>query len=219
MTRDTNRAVVLVFGLSLAIPSCTSEPGPPPGEPELVGEAGVAGGPAPEEAQEPASEAGVEAVVLPEPFASMEPGDAARRGPGGIGAARDVFHTLLAEHAKIERVVEDLPDGVRTLTTSDDPLVAGLIRLHVRQMDACLGAGLAVRRWDPIFVELARHYDRIEMVIEDVPGGVRVTETSDDPRVAMLIHQHAHRGVSEFVARGFDRAHEPTPMPEGYETP
>jgi quercetin dioxygenase-like cupin family protein len=40
-----------------------------------------------------------------------------------------------------------------------------------------------------------------------------VVETSDDPEVVALIRQHAHRAVSEFVERGMDRAHEPTPLP------
>jgi hypothetical protein len=50
-------------------------------------------------------------------------------------------------------------------------------------------------------------------------GGVRVTETSEDPRVTALIRQHATRGVSEFVQGGFERARRTTPLPEGYEDP
>lgn len=30
-----------------------------------------------------------------------------------------------------------------------------------------------------------------------------MTETSDDPQVVLLIRQHAHRAVSEFVAKGW----------------
>jgi hypothetical protein len=155
-------------------------------------------------------------VKLSEKYAKMDPADAAQRGPNGIGDARDVFHELLAQHDKIKRTVEDIPGGVRTVTTSDDPEIAGLIRLHVRQMAARYEAGMPVRKWDPLFVELLKHFDKITMTMEDVPGGLRVIETSDDPQVALLIRQHAHRGVSEFVERGFDRAHEASPLPEGY---
>ncbi|MFN3167712.1 MAG: thiol peroxidase [Phycisphaeraceae bacterium] len=154
---------------------------------------------------------------LPERFAGLDPANAAQRGPRGIGEARDVFHELLANHGKIHRVVQDIPGGVRTVTTSDDPEIAGLIRLHVRQMAARYEAGMPVRRWDPLFAELLKHFDKITMTIDDIPAGLRVTQTSDDPQVALLIRQHAHRGVSEFVERGFDRAHEASPMPEGYE--
>ena len=150
-------------------------------------------------------------------YAKMDPADAARRGPNGIADARDVFHELLANHEKIDRRVEDIPGGVRTVTTSDDPQIAGLIQLHVRQMAARYDAGMPVRNWDPLFVELLKHYDKVTLTIEDLPNGLRVTETSDDPQVVLLIRQHAHRGVSEFVERGFDRAHEETPLPEGYQ--
>jgi hypothetical protein len=37
--------------------------------------------------------------------------------------------------------------------------------------------------------------------------------------VAPLIRQHARRAVSEFVARGMERMHEPTPLPDGYAPP
>lgn len=128
-----------------------------------------------------------------------------------------VFHQLLTDHARIKRDVQDVPGGIVTVTTSDDPAVAALIRTHVAQMKERVERGQPVRRWDPLFAELFRPADRIVMKVEDVTGGVRVTETSDDPQVALLIRQHARRGVSEFVARGFDRAHEPTPLPDGYD--
>jgi hypothetical protein len=147
----------------------------------------------------------------------MDPNDAAKRGPDGMRQARDVFHELLGNHEKIKRQVEDIPGGVRTVTTSDDPEIAALIQLHVRQMAARFDAGMPVRKWDPVFAELHKHYDKVTLTFEDIPGGLRVVETSDDSQVTLLIRQHAHRGVSEFVERGFDRAHEATPMPEGYE--
>ena len=153
---------------------------------------------------------------LPNAVAGIDPNDAARRGPIGIGPARDVFHELLSRHDAIDRLVVDIPGGVRTVTTSEDPEVAALIRLHVRQMAARFEAGMPVRRWDPLFVELLNNYDKMTFIIEDLPDGLRVTHTSEDPQVALLIRQHAHRGVSEFVEQGFDRASERTPMPEGY---
>lgn len=155
--------------------------------------------------------------ALPEKYAQMDPADAARPGPDGIAEARDVFHELLANHAAIQRSVEDIPGGVRTLTTSENPEIAALIQLHVRQMAQRYDAGMPVRKWDPLFTELLKHYDKVTLTIEDVPNGLRVTETSDDPQVVLLIRQHAHKGVSEFVERGFDRAHEASPLPEGYE--
>jgi hypothetical protein len=132
---------------------------------------------------------------------------------------RDVMtsiHFLFDNHAKIHRVVEDIPGGVLTMTISDDPEVAAMIRKHVRQVKAHVEAGRPIRMWDPLFVEMVQHYKKIQFEVEDVPGGVKVRDTSEDPQVALLIRQHARRGVSEFVKAGWDRAHDAVPIPDGY---
>lgn len=149
------------------------------------------------------------AVLLAVPALAQPRG----RGPG---PDHDVLHALLADHDLIERRVVDLPNGVETWTESDDPDVAALIRTHVRQMKARLASGRPMRLWDPLFAEIFARADAIEMTVEDTPRGVHVVETSDDPAVVALIRQHARRAVSEFVERGMDRAHEPTPLPDGY---
>ena len=48
-----------------------------------------------------------------------------------IQAEMRVVHELLVNHERIRRTVTNLPDGVRTLTESDDPAVAQLIQQHV----------------------------------------------------------------------------------------
>jgi hypothetical protein len=127
-----------------------------------------------------------------------------------------VIHDLLTAHNKIRREVEDVPGGIRAVTTSEDPNVAGLIRTHVFAMRERVADGRPIRQMDPLFREIFEHYRRIDMHVENVPDGVRVVETSRDPQVAMLIRQHARRAVSEFVRDGMDRAMEPTPLPRGY---
>lgn len=128
-----------------------------------------------------------------------------------------VIHDLLINHEKIDRKVEDIPGGVRTLTTSRDAQVARAIRAHVHQMKGRVEDGRPIRHMDPLFREIFEHHDKIEMQVEDVPGGVQVTETSKDPQVAALIRQHARKAVSEFVTGGMRRAMRPTPLPEGYQ--
>src|SRR3546814_9595233 len=61
------------------------------------------------------------------------------------------IRSLLANHEKVERRVEDIPNGVRTVTTSDDPEVAALIRRHVRQMAARYDRDRLIRMIDPVF--------------------------------------------------------------------
>ena len=139
-------------------------------------------------------------------------------GPGMMQDMRSI-HGLLTNHEEIERRVEDIPGGVRTITTSDDPQVAELIRTHVRQMKARYARGQPIRMMDPVFRELFRNRNKASLEFEDVPGGIRVTHTSNDPQVVLLIRQHARRFVSEAANEGMSRAMRPTPLPEGYRPP
>ena len=124
---------------------------------------------------------------------------------------------MLMNHEQIERRVEDLPNGVKTWTTSDEPAIASVIQKHVRQMHERLKEDKPIRQMDPLFREIFKHADKIEMQIEDIENGVVVIETSADPQVVKLIRQHAHRAVSEFAEHGMQRAMQPTPLPEGYQ--
>lgn len=127
-----------------------------------------------------------------------------------------VIRSMLMNHEKIERRVENLENGVRTRTESDDPEVAAAIQTHVRQMKERVEEKKPIRQMDPLFREIFEHADKIEMQIEDTEHGVIVVETSEDPQVVKLIQQHANRAVSEFAEKGMQRAMQPTPLPEGY---
>lgn len=127
-----------------------------------------------------------------------------------------VIRSMLMQHEKIDRKVENLENGVRTITTSDDPEVVAAIQKHVRQMHERLKEDKPIRQMDPLFREIFEHADKINMQIEDTENGVIVVETSKDPQVVKLIQQHANRAVSEFAERGMQRAMQPTPLPEGY---
>jgi len=135
------------------------------------------------------------------------------------GMMRDMrtIHDLLVQHEKIQRAVEDIPDGIRAVTTSIDSEVAGRIRAHVWQMKERIEQGRPIRMMDPLFREILHHHERIKLEVVEVPGGAQVTETSGDPQVVLLIRQHARRAVSEFVAGGMQRAMRSTPLPEGYD--
>ncbi|HUG46152.1 MAG TPA: hypothetical protein VMK31_06550 [Sphingomicrobium sp.] len=143
-------------------------------------------------------------------------------GGGMMGASMSemrVIRGLLANHGRIERSVRNVPGGVLTVTTSEDPRLARLIRTHVRQMRSSYERDEPIRTADPVFREMFANRDRISLEIEDVPGGVRVLHRSDDPQVAALIRQHAHRFVSEAAEQGMARVMRPTPLPQGYRRP
>lgn len=135
------------------------------------------------------------------------------RGPDAdFPRDRDVFHFLLENHKKIQRKVTIRKDGVETVTESDDPKVAAKIREHVKAMYVRVDKNRPIRRRDPLFNELFRHTDKITMTIKDTKNGVKVTETSKDPKVVRLIQAHA-QVVSLFVKKGFDEAHKTHPVP------
>jgi hypothetical protein len=128
-----------------------------------------------------------------------------------------VIHELLTRHDEIQRRVEDVAMGIRARTTSRDRELAELIQTHVWSMKARVEEGNAIRHMDPLFREIFEHHREIEMQVEPRERGVLVIETSPNPQVELLVRQHAHRAVSEFVAEGMARAMEPTPLPPGYD--
>jgi hypothetical protein len=134
----------------------------------------------------------------------------------GMMADMRVIHALLTNHDRISRDVDDITAGIRARTTSDDAEIAELIGTHVGQMKARVEDGETIRHMDPLFREIFEHHEEIEIEVERIDGGVLVVETSVNPQVELLIRQHAHRAVSEFVAEGMARAMEPTPLPPGY---
>ncbi|MCA9003838.1 MAG: DsrE family protein [Planctomycetaceae bacterium] len=153
----------------------------------------------------------------------------AQRGPGGRGHGRGKggpgqgqgqghdrdhadFRYLLTNHQKIKREVRELPNGVQTITESQDPQVAAKIREHVYWMKERIEKQQPIRMRDPLFAELFKHAGQIKMVTENTPNGVRVQETSENPYVAKLIKEHA-KTVSEFVKRGFPEAMKNHPVP------
>lgn len=157
---------------------------------------------------------------MPEGMGSQPPNAGWMMSRGAMDArmTRDmrVIHDLLVEHDNIRRSVENIPGGIRSSTTSTSDRLAELIQTHVWQMKARIEDGDAIRQMDPLFREIFEHHRAIRMRIENIDGGVRVTETSRDPQVTLLIRQHAHRAVSQFAAAGMSRAMRPTPLPPGY---
>jgi hypothetical protein len=113
-----------------------------------------------------------------------------------------MFHSLLAHRDAIQRKVTKLPNGVETVTESDDPEVAKTIQRHVESMHKRLQEGRPIHMRDPLFAAVFADGQKITMKVESTKKGVRVTETSTDPYVAKLIQAHAEV-VNLFVANGF----------------
>lgn len=140
-------------------------------------------------------------------------------GRGGMGnMMRDmpVIRDLLIDHKQVQYHVENTTNGIRAEATSDNPQVATLLQQHVWQMKERMEKGQPIRMMDPLFRELFAHHRQIQMQVENTATGVRVTETSDDPQVVLLIRQHAEQFVPRVVKEGMQGAMRPTPLPPGY---
>lgn len=129
-------------------------------------------------------------------------------GPGMTAEEHEPIWELLDHHRAIQRTIEETPDGVKTTTTTQRPELVATLRTHVRQMIERLEQRQPVRMWDPVFRDVFNHADEITVSIEEVPGGIVVTETSDQPEVVPMIQAHA-QAVNRFVDQGHTAARPP----------
>lgn len=129
---------------------------------------------------------------------------------GTVPYDRDVWQTLLYHHAKIQRTVTIIENGVAATTESDDPAVATLIKDHTLAMQTRMVEGLQVRTWDPVFKELFARHEHVKLTVELTEKGVRIVETGDDPETVRLLRSHAS-GVTDFVRVGSAAAQRETP--------
>lgn len=126
-----------------------------------------------------------------------------------------IFHILLERHRELHREVENLPNGIRSVTTSQTPDLAALLREHAHAMHRRLQEGFGLRFWDAAFAQIFAQADAVRMQINDLPDGVETLETSDDPNVVKLIQAHG-QVVNAFVNEGFTAARRTSPLPDDY---
>jgi hypothetical protein len=112
-----------------------------------------------------------------------------------------LVHAMLFDHDKIKRTVTNLPDGIRTVTESDDPGVARAITAHVASMEQRLKDGKIFNLFSPTLPVLFENRDKIKTVVESTDRGSTVTQTSGDPKVVAALQAHALE-VSELARDG-----------------
>jgi hypothetical protein len=137
-------------------------------------------------------------------------------GPGMMGMNHDsatmaqmgVIHELIINHDQVKRTVTNLPDGIRTVTESDDPRIAQLINTHVVSMGERVGAGsdpgLPIE--SPALHSIFRDKDKIRSTYETTAKGMIVVQTSNDPSTVAVLQQHASE-VSDLVKGGMAALH------------
>jgi hypothetical protein len=137
-------------------------------------------------------------------------------GPGMMGMGHDAatmeqlrdIHALLGNHDRIKRTVANLADGIRTVTESDDPEIAALIKRHVAQMGERIKAGddPGLPMESPALRAIFRDKDKISTSYEATEKGVVVIQTSTDPKTVAVLQQHAAE-VTDLVEGGMAALH------------
>mgnify|MGYP001277183654 CR=1 FL=1 len=109
----------------------------------------------------------------------------------------------------LTRTVEELPNGIRTVTASSDPEVMAALTSHVAGMIGRVQEG----RDPQIMIQsptLDIFFERPEAItteIEMTDEGIVVIQTSEDPEMVAALHTHAGE-VSAMAERGMDAVHE-----------
>jgi hypothetical protein len=122
-------------------------------------------------------------------------------GDAAFAADMDLVHGLVMNHGAITRTVTHLPDGIRTLTTSSDPEIAGMIVAHVASMATRLESGEVFNLFSPTLPTIFEGSDRIHSEFEYTDSGVAVVQTSGDPALVRALQAHAEE-VTELVDEG-----------------
>jgi hypothetical protein len=175
--------------------------GPAPGNPSAPAHGGGAVGPGNPGSQPPASQPGTGRPGHGHPGAGR--GGPARGGNADAAHAADMkaIQFLLINRAKIRRTVVNRPDGVETLTESDDPNVTAVLVWHVESMGLRVKEQRPIHVRDPLFAEMFRNAATLNMKVERTAQGVKVVETSTNAYSVKLIQAHA-QVVSLFLENG-----------------
>jgi hypothetical protein len=123
------------------------------------------------------------------------------RQDAGSSADMALVHDMLMNHDKIRRTVTNLPDGIRTVTESDDPQVAQTIKAHVASMSERLKDGREFNIFSTTLPVLFENRDKIKSEVTVTEKGSVVTRTSTDAKVVAALRGHAAE-VTELAQEG-----------------
>lgn len=163
------------------------------------------------------------AIALASLASLVAPQASAQRGMGGrgmggrgMGMGRDsataaqmaTIHDLMMSHERIKRTVANLPNGVRTVTESDDPRIATLIKKHALDMTARVGAG-SDPGWpmeSPAVRTIFRNQALVRTRADTTAAGILVEQISTDSLTVVALQRHAAE-VTDLVREGMAAMH------------
>jgi tRNA pseudouridine-54 N-methylase len=139
----------------------------------------------------------------------MGPGMMGMNGGSATEAEHSDIRDLFFNHDGIKRSVTNLPDGIRTVTESDDPQVAATIKKHVAEMGKRVeegrDPGLPIE--SPALHSIFRDKDKVKSTYEVTEKGIIVVQTSTDSSAVKALQDHATE-VTDLAQRGMVAAQE-----------
>ena len=135
------------------------------------------------------------------------PGVRLTNGPGdggmmGVGSGdMRTYMEMFNRHTELNRVVEQIPGGVRTTTQSNSPDLAAKLQAHVSSMYSHVQQGAEVMCMSSSLPTLFRNSSGYRRQLIFTSTGVIAEETADDPNLTEAIRAHA-REVTGFVREG-----------------
>lgn len=130
-------------------------------------------------------------------------------GENATDAESEEMRVLFRNFQTLSREVNHLPDGIRTVTRSDDPAVMQALVSHVSSMIDRVDTGEDPKVFiqSPTLDVFFLKGEQIATTIDVADEGVIVVQTSQDPELVAALHTHAAE-VTDMVERGMQAVHE-----------
>lgn len=131
------------------------------------------------------------------------------RGEDATEAESAEMAVMFRNFRTLERSVENLPNGIRTVTSSSDPDTMAALVSHVTGMIQRVEDG----RDPKVFIQsptldiFFQKGEGIETEIDIEDAGIVVTQTSEDPELVAALQTHAAE-VTDMANRGMQAVHE-----------
>lgn len=129
----------------------------------------------------------------------------------------DEMATMFRQFDKMTRSVTNLPNGIRTVTHSEDEELMGVIASHAVGMITRVEEGRdpKVMIQSPTLDIFFQRGDAISTAIDFTEEGLIVTQTSDDPQMVKALQTHAAE-VTAMAERGMAAVHEMMMQRDGH---
>lgn len=131
------------------------------------------------------------------------------QGENATAEESEELAVMFRNFRTMTRTVENLPNGIRTVTKSSDPKVMEVLITHATGMINRVENkdDPKIRIQSPTLDIFFRKGDQIETDIDVTDEGLVITQTSKDPKLVKALQTHAAE-VTDMAERGMQAVHE-----------